>query len=544
MRTADLYVRVSTDEQAEKGYSLRSQKEVLTKYCEQHNIKVREVYVEDHSAKTFDRPQWKNLMIHLRKHKGKNDLLLYTKWDRFSRNATDAYAMIALLKKLGVDPQAIEQPLDLNVPENKMILAIYLTAPEIENDRRGLNTKAGIRQAKKEGRWTGKAPLGYVNKVAENGRRYIAFKEPEASHLKWVFERLAEGSYSAEQVWKSMREKGIVCSKNNFHNAIKNPAYCGKIRLPKFGDEDARLVQGLHEPLITETLFYNVQEVLANRRKVYGTPISTSEDLALRGFLKCPKCPTRMLTGSASKGKKNHVIYYHCTSACGIRYNAKQANEAFVEELMMYVPRNGYDELFVEVVTDCYNNQNRSIKEERKDFMQEIYTLSKRLENARNLMLDNDIEVVEYRAIKEECNEKISRIEAKLNDLNVENSTVIDIRPIAKEAVNSLRLLDEFYEKASVEGKRYLVGILFPEKLTYDGTMYRTPQRNLAMELIYLKNKELQGKKKGQKLNKKSLSHYGWLMGLEPTTLGTTNQYSNQLSYSHRVFDVTKVVFL
>ena len=25
----------------------------------------------------------------------------------------------------------------------------------------------------------------------------------------------------------------------------------------------------------------------------------------------------------------------------------------------------------------------------------------------------------------------------------------------------------------------------------------------------------------------------GWLMGLEPTTLGTTNQYSNQLSYSH-----------
>jgi hypothetical protein len=25
-------------------------------------------------------------------------------------------------------------------------------------------------------------------------------------------------------------------------------------------------------------------------------------------------------------------------------------------------------------------------------------------------------------------------------------------------------------------------------------------------------------------------------MGLEPTTLGTTNQYSNQLSYNHRVF--------
>ena len=26
---------------------------------------------------------------------------------------------------------------------------------------------------------------------------------------------------------------------------------------------------------------------------------------------------------------------------------------------------------------------------------------------------------------------------------------------------------------------------------------------------------------------------FGWLTGLEPATLGTTNQYSNQLSYNH-----------
>jgi site-specific DNA recombinase len=121
------------------------------------------------------------------------------------------------------------------------------------------------------------------------------------------------------------------------------------------------------------------------------------------------------------------------------------------------------------------------------------------MENARNLLLNNDIGAVDYRAIKEECNEKISRLEGRLNDLNVENSTVIDIKPIAKEAINSLRLLDEFYEKASVEGKRYLVGILFPEKVTYDGAMYRTPHKNLVMDLIYLKNKELQDKKKGTK---------------------------------------------
>jgi len=140
MKIADLYVRVSTDEQAEKGY-WRSQQDVLEKYCELNGIKVRKTIVEDYSAKTFNRPEWKKLVIHLKKHKGKTDLLLFTKWDRFSRNTSDAYQTIAMLNKLGVDPQAIEQPLDLNVPENKMMLAVYLTTPEIENDRRGLIPK-------------------------------------------------------------------------------------------------------------------------------------------------------------------------------------------------------------------------------------------------------------------------------------------------------------------------------------------------------------------------------------------------------------------
>ncbi len=54
-----------------------------------------------------------------------------------------------------------------------------------------------------------------------------------------------------------------------------------------------------------------------------------------------------------------------------------------------------------------------------------------------------------------------------------------------------LRLLNAFYEKASVEGNRSLVGILFPEKRTYDGAVYRTTHKNLGTNLIYLKNKQL-----------------------------------------------------
>ncbi|MCU0352935.1 MAG: recombinase family protein [Cytophagales bacterium] len=71
MKTADLYILVSTDEQADKGYSQRNQEEVLRKYCEINSIQIRKVVYEDHSAKTFNRPEWNKLLLDIKKHKGK-----------------------------------------------------------------------------------------------------------------------------------------------------------------------------------------------------------------------------------------------------------------------------------------------------------------------------------------------------------------------------------------------------------------------------------------------------------------------------------------
>src|SRR5690606_17232360 len=141
MRKADLYIRVSTDEQADKGYSQRDQEDRLRRYCELKGIPVRDVYIEDHPAKSFKRLEWQKYLSKLRKTKNNKagSIILFTKWDRFSRNAGDAYQMINQLRTHGVEPVAIEQPLDLTIPENKIMLAFYLASPEVENDRRALN---------------------------------------------------------------------------------------------------------------------------------------------------------------------------------------------------------------------------------------------------------------------------------------------------------------------------------------------------------------------------------------------------------------------
>ncbi len=250
MKTAVLYVRVSTEEQASRGYSLRSQQEILTNYCNLNSISILKIFTEDYSAKNFKRPEWIKLIIYLRKHKA--GFLMFTRWDRFSRNTGEAYQMIANLKNMGTNPHAVEQPLDLNIPENKLMLALYLAAPEIENDRRGLNTKMGMRRAKKEGHWSGKAPLGYKNKTAENGKKYITPQEPDASIIKRAFNDLSQGIFSISEIYRRSRILGLNCSISNFYRTMRNPIYCGKIKVKAFEGEEEQVIRGLHEALISE----------------------------------------------------------------------------------------------------------------------------------------------------------------------------------------------------------------------------------------------------------------------------------------------------
>ncbi|HXB08011.1 MAG TPA: recombinase family protein, partial [Puia sp.] len=298
---ADLYIRVSTDEQADKGYSQRHQEDILRKYCEINHIEIRKVLFEDHSAKTFNRPVWRKYLLDLRKHKNIADRVLFTKWDRFSRNTADAYQMISILRRLGAEPQAIEQPLDLSIPENKMMLAFYLAVPEVENDRRALNVIDGMHRARKEGRWMGSAVFGYANKTREDGTKYIAPKEPEATVMRWALNELAKGIFNTEQVWRMAQKRGFTKKKANFWQIIRNPVYCGKIIVPKYKNEEATQVKGLHEPLISEALFYEVQAVLNGRRRTYRTRMTVDEQIPLRGFLLCPRCG-RNLSASASTG--------------------------------------------------------------------------------------------------------------------------------------------------------------------------------------------------------------------------------------------------
>lgn len=87
--------------------------------------------------------------------------------------------------------------------------------------------------------------------------------------------------------------------------------------------------------------------------------------------------------------------------------------------------------------------------EERKDFILQIGQLNKKIDNARELTLNDDISSADYRLIKEQCDESITCREARLNELNTQNSVVLDIKTIVQEAVDSLLSLDKLVVETS-----------------------------------------------------------------------------------------------
>jgi site-specific DNA recombinase len=489
MNTADLYVRVSTDEQAEKGYSQRNQEEVLRRYCEIKSIQVRKVYYEDHSAKTFNRPVWKKILVDLRRSKGQANLILFTKWDRFSRNTGDAYSMINMLRRLGIEPQAIEQPLDLDIPENKMMLAFYLAAPEVENDRRSLNIFHGTRRAKKEGRWVATAPIGYANRAHDNGRKYIAPKEPQATAMKGAFKMLATGTYTIRQVFRASQQGGITCTFNNFWRLLRNPVYCGKIRIPQFQDEEEYLVDGQHEALISEALFYEVLDFLDGRKKNRSSsPNVVTDLLPLRGFLDCSKC-TRKLTGSASKGRAGgYYHYYHCSAQCKCRFKAEVVNNLFLKDVNKIFIRDGYEPFYHEVLSKAFRLKANNGDYNRKQIIQEIKEQSEKIEQAREFLLSGEFTNVDFQGVKRACETRIIALEVKLPDLAF---TSRNVDQMLSGCISNLKKLIITYKGPDLAKKRRIIGSICPENLKFDGFKHRTTRPSEVIEGILLINSRL-----------------------------------------------------
>ncbi len=177
------YVRVSTNEQGEQ-YSPAAQRDILEAHDRRLGYACVASFFDDKSAKegaglteAFDRRKDFMRMLAWVKATPCPDaqgyLLEFKDWTRFTRDVTAGLVMIKRLRKMGVECQAVTQPVDWSIPEQRFLPVLYMTTGEIDNARRSINIIQGTRRALKEGRWCNAAPLGYERARDDRGKPYV-----------------------------------------------------------------------------------------------------------------------------------------------------------------------------------------------------------------------------------------------------------------------------------------------------------------------------------------------------------------------------------
>lgn len=493
MKRAVIYIRVSSDEQA-TGYSLSDQEERVRKYCSFNGMDVTAVFSDDHSAKNFNRPQWNKLLDYCKGHKRDLDYVLVVKWDRFGRNTTESYIMIDKLWEWGIEVNATEQFVDYhNVPESKILLGVYLVTPEVDNIRRSLNIRHAMRRANKEGRFINNAPYGYKNIRDDRKRGMIVPEESKAAMVRRIFEEIAGLQSPIEDVRRRMnRVFQLNFSRSQFNRLVRNPVYAGYVMVPAEKDEPEERIKGIHVPIVTETLFSKVQDVISGRAR-NKKKVKINPHFPLRGFLQCPCCG-KMWTGSISKGRKEVYAYYHCREGCKQRVSVRDVEDAFYRYLRIAIPDAGALELYKDVLKQTFLivAKDRVIDQEKNKV--EIDRYKAKITNAMDELTDRRISAEDFREMKSLYKGSIEKLEREIEELKSIDSKFIQY---LEGGITFLKGFENLFARVKTPAKKMLLEAFFCEPIYYENEAVRTARMNPVLEDIALNINMIQGIKKG-----------------------------------------------
>jgi DNA invertase Pin-like site-specific DNA recombinase len=150
--TVACYVRVSTRRQNDDG-----QRAEIQKWLDANGIDPKKVtwYADKESGTTMKRPEFDRLQADI--FHGKVKTVVLWKLDRLSRRLKDGITTLAEWSEKNLRIVVTTQQLDFNGSVGRMIAALLLGLAEIENEFRKERQAAGIEQAKKKGKYRGRA---------------------------------------------------------------------------------------------------------------------------------------------------------------------------------------------------------------------------------------------------------------------------------------------------------------------------------------------------------------------------------------------------
>ncbi|MEV4887672.1 recombinase family protein [Chitinophaga ginsengisegetis] len=461
------YIRISTKDQS--TYSIPYQRKAIIDYCAHYGLNLLAVFTDEgESSYSFDRPNWHALENFIKHHKGEVSYLIVLDHDRFSRNLADALIKIDQLEKnVHVKVLSVYEPINTDTmsPDTFLNRAFKLLLANNELLRIRERTRRGIRLAQESGRTVNKAPFGYKNKRDENDRPIIVVDPVRAPIIVQMFEDFLIG-LSDKRIMEDARKRGFTPKgKSALVRVLTNPVYAGFIKVQAYAEKPEKFVQGLHEPLVREEVFWRVQELLTGRPRQKTTP---KEEIFLRGFLYCP-CGS-LFTGSFSRGRAQYYLYYRCIREGGPNYRADALHESFMlllSKLLFSQPlKCAFEKSVKEQLESILKVEILTTKNNQKE-IREIERKTHKLEES---LLNDQIEPASYKKWYSKLREQKSVLQKEIDD-QAKESLVLQHR--FEEIIPLLLSARDVFERCEIRSKQRFMRKIFETGLVYDGKIFR-----------------------------------------------------------------------
>ena len=225
---AALYARVSTEEQADQGYSLAAQLQMLRDFCEVFEMDIAGEYVDDgYSGTNTRRPAYRRMFSPDERQRW--DALVVIKMDRIHRNSKNFMLMIEDLSKNGQSFFSTTERIDTTTAVGRFAMDVIQRIAQLESEKIGERTKFGMIQKaeQKDGIMGFQPPYGYS--IADG--ELISIPE-EQIVVKRIFGSYLENS-TLDEIASELNSSfirtrnGNQWNKYNLRNILHNPVYAG-----------------------------------------------------------------------------------------------------------------------------------------------------------------------------------------------------------------------------------------------------------------------------------------------------------------------------
>ncbi len=405
-----LYIRVSTEEQALNGDSLRTQREELTKYATNSGFHIYDIYEDDgFSATNLKRPALEKLLHDVEQNK--INRILITKLDRLSRGVRNYYKILDILDEHEVYWQTIFEKYDSSTANGRLHINIMLSVAENESAQTGERIRSVFKtKIKNKELISGKIPIGLKRQ-----NKQLVIDEDTKQVVLDAFQFYKETT-SAYQTFQKLDLKYPELHLNYMrtYRILTNKLYIGT-KSTKYGN-----IEDFCSPLINKDIFENAQRLLKKNARKKNE--NNSGGYIFQGMLNCAECGYKLGGKFYAKNVESSKYYYICkkhilSKSCSCETNF---NEVRLEEKLLqnFIPQlNKY--IF------AYEYKEKYFKE--MDMSKEITLVENKLIKLKDLYIrdlirieDYEKDYKEYTTQLEELCKQQKKIESNVSNTNLD----------------------------------------------------------------------------------------------------------------------------